>query len=213
MGITKLADLIRSYAPDAISYKDISDYTGTDTIGDGFSSRSDSVKEVSCSCQPLMLALSPQLLASLAVIIAPDIKETFLKKKKYYQSTYHELKATAIIIRLSEVVINNLPCPHYFSYVNQLIRQSNQNICILVFILIQCNFISAENTHTEHCVITVLLILFASHFEHHNARNQMLSELYMKLSIVQLFTAEKSHKRIGKANPTSNLYSTNQRCM
>lgn len=50
MGITKLADLIRSDAPDAISYKDISDYTGTDTIGDGFSSRSDSVKEVSCSC-------------------------------------------------------------------------------------------------------------------------------------------------------------------
>lgn len=28
MGITKLADLIRSDAPDAISYKDISDYTG-----------------------------------------------------------------------------------------------------------------------------------------------------------------------------------------
>ncbi|MED6270919.1 hypothetical protein CHARACLAT_015071 [Characodon lateralis] len=28
MGITKLADLIRSDAPDAVSYKDISDYTG-----------------------------------------------------------------------------------------------------------------------------------------------------------------------------------------
>lgn len=28
MGITKLADLIRSDAPDSISYKDISDYTG-----------------------------------------------------------------------------------------------------------------------------------------------------------------------------------------
>lgn len=28
MGITKLADLIRFDAPDAISYKDISDYTG-----------------------------------------------------------------------------------------------------------------------------------------------------------------------------------------
>lgn len=28
MGITKLADLIRSDAPDAISHKDISDYTG-----------------------------------------------------------------------------------------------------------------------------------------------------------------------------------------
>jgi hypothetical protein len=28
MGITKLADLIRIAAPDAISYKDISDYTG-----------------------------------------------------------------------------------------------------------------------------------------------------------------------------------------
>lgn len=31
MGITKLADLIRSDAPDAISYKDISDYTGTNS--------------------------------------------------------------------------------------------------------------------------------------------------------------------------------------
>lgn len=28
MGITKLADLIRCDAPDAVSYKDISDYTG-----------------------------------------------------------------------------------------------------------------------------------------------------------------------------------------
>lgn len=28
MGITKLADLIRSDAPDAISHKDISDYAG-----------------------------------------------------------------------------------------------------------------------------------------------------------------------------------------
>lgn len=28
MGITKLADLIRSSSPDAVSYKDISDYTG-----------------------------------------------------------------------------------------------------------------------------------------------------------------------------------------
>lgn len=28
MGITKLADLIRSEASDAVSYKDISDYTG-----------------------------------------------------------------------------------------------------------------------------------------------------------------------------------------
>lgn len=28
MGITKLADLIRSDAPGAISYKNISDYTG-----------------------------------------------------------------------------------------------------------------------------------------------------------------------------------------
>lgn len=32
MGITKLADLIRSHAPDAISYKDISDYTGNMAI-------------------------------------------------------------------------------------------------------------------------------------------------------------------------------------
>lgn len=31
MGIKKLADLIRSDAPDAISYKDISDYTGKQT--------------------------------------------------------------------------------------------------------------------------------------------------------------------------------------
>uniref|UniRef100_A0A096M645 Zgc:110269 n=1 Tax=Poecilia formosa TaxID=48698 RepID=A0A096M645_POEFO len=83
MGITKLADLIRSNAPNAVSYKDISDYTGkvialdTSVVLNQFRAATPSLRNLSEKIQTPVIPLTGLFFRTLT-FLEHDIKPVFV---------------------------------------------------------------------------------------------------------------------------------------